>query len=380
MEQKLELNIDMNGTIGSQVLKYATSLSNCKKLTLRDLIRNLDSDNNEYEAHYSLPFGTTKFEYKNSRMEIIYNCFENNIVGTSHNAIIPKTLKIICFATKDILTQFLIDSKEFSQPKKENKIICKILKNGYWSFLTKLPKRDKSSVFLPEKQKEIILEDVLKFKQKKEVYLKYGIPFKRNYLFEGIPGCGKTTLILSIASELDMDIAIVNFGPNITDSIFMNAISNLPKNYILVLEDIDSLFLNRESTRENKSSVTFSGILNTLDGLARNEGLITFMTTNYVKRLDKALIRPGRIDYKLNFDYATKYQIQQMYKFFFPNKLDNFDKFYKKIKKYKTTTTVLQKYFFENIESPDNIIKNLKIFIDLCKDYNKDEVYKNMYI
>ena len=114
-----------------------------------------------------------------------------------------------------------------------------------------------------------------------------------------------------------MDIAIVSFAPAITDGIFMNAVSNLPKNSILVLEDIDSLFIKRESSRENKSCVSFSGVLNILDGLARREGLITFMTTNFAEKLDRALVRPGRIDYKLHFDYATKYQIKEMYKFFF---------------------------------------------------------------
>ena len=59
-------------------------------------------------------------------------------------------------------------------------------------------------------------------------------------MLEGIPGFGKTTLFLTIASELELDVAIVNFGPKITDSIFMNAVSNLQKNTILVLEDIDS--------------------------------------------------------------------------------------------------------------------------------------------
>ncbi len=375
-QNKCELDIDMTGTLGTQVLKFATVLANCNNFTLRDLVKN--NDNGKYEAKYYLPIGTTKFKYKETDMEIIYTRYENNIVGTAHYAEFPTSLKIICYNLKEILTQFLIDAREHSQPEKENKIICKILKNGYWSFLTKLPKRDKSSVFLPKKDKENILNDVTNFKNKKNIYHKYGIPYKRNYLLEGIPGCGKTTLILTVASELDMDIAIVNFGPNITDSVFMNAISNLPKNYILVLEDIDSLFINRQSTRENKSCVSFSGVLNTLDGLARNSGLITFMTTNYISKLDKALVRPGRIDLKLHFDFATECQIKKMYEFFFPNKLNDFKKFYKHIKKYKTTTSVLQKYFFDNLES-DDILKNIKTFIDLSEDYNKDEFYKNMY-
>ena len=370
-----EVDIDTNGTLSNNVLQYIVELSKSRKFTLRDLTKKGDI---EYKAKYYLSYGITRFKYKDTHMEVHYNRYENSVVGTAHYPEFPTTLKIICYSEKEILTKFLIDAKEFSQPQKEDKIICRILKNGFWSFLNKLPKRNQHSVFLPEGQKENILNDVEKFKNRKELYFKYGVPFKRNFLLEGQPGCGKTTLILTVASELNMDIAIVSFAPAITDGIFMNAVSNLPKNSILVLEDIDSLFIKRESSRENKSCVSFSGVLNILDGLARREGLITFMTTNFAEKLDRALVRPGRIDYKLHFDYATKYQIKEMYKFFFPNKMDSFDKFYKQINKYKTNTCILQKYFFENLEEND-ICDNLKDFIKMCNDFNGNQSYKSMY-
>lgn len=44
--------------------------------------------------------------------------------------------------------------------------------------------------------------------------------------------------------------------------------------------------------------VTFSGLLNCLDGVASAEARIMFMTTNYLERLDPALVRPGRVDVK----------------------------------------------------------------------------------
>lgn len=45
-----------------------------------------------------------------------------------------------------------------------------------------------------------------------------------------------------------------------------------------------------------QSSVTFSGFLNALDGVASGEERIVFLTTNHLSRLDPALIRPGRVD------------------------------------------------------------------------------------
>ncbi len=372
---KCELELDMNGTLGKDVLKYGVSLSDIKSYTLKELWKN---DEKDYEAKYQLPFGITNLDFEGTKIEIHYSRDVARVVGTAHYAEYPVRLKIICYNTEDILTKFLVEAKKFTKHKKEDKIICRILKNGYWSFLNKLPKRNSSSVFLPKQQKEEVLNDVKAFLKKQDLYERYGIPYKRNYLLEGIPGCGKTTLILTIASELEMDVAIVNFGPKISDSVFMNAVSNLQKGTILVLEDIDSLFLKRESTRENKSAVSFSGVLNILDGLARNEGLITFMTTNYANRLDDALIRPGRIDYKIHFDYSTKDQIQKMYNYFFEERKDDFDKFYNAIKKYKTTTSILQKFFFENLDTK-NLLKQLDFFIKLSKDCNKDEIYKTLY-
>ncbi len=64
--------------------------------------------------------------------------------------------------------------------------------------------------------------------------------------------------------------------------------------------------------------VTLSGLLNTLDGVASTEARIVFMTTNYIDRLDPALIRPGRVDYKALIGYASKHQLQQMFIRFYP--------------------------------------------------------------
>ena len=89
--------------------------------------------------------------------------------------------------------------------------------------------------------------------------------------------------------------------------------------------------------------VSFSGILNVLDGMARKNGLITFMTTNYVNRLDKALIRPSRVDVIMKFKDATEDQIKQMYSRFFPER-DDFDKFYNKISHIHFSICAIQKF------------------------------------
>lgn len=96
-----------------------------------------------------------------------------------------------------------------------------------------------------------------------------------------------------------------------------------PQQSIILLEDIDAAFASREDTQQQKAAydglnrVTFSGLLNALDGVASTEARIVFMTTNYLSRLDPALIRPGRVDLKEFVGHCTRHQLEQMYRRFY---------------------------------------------------------------
>ena len=102
-------------------------------------------------------------------------------------------------------------------------------------------------------------------------------------------------------------------------------LSIAPQQSIILLEDIDAAFVSREdhpgmkTAYDGLSRLSLSGLLNALDGVASTEARILFMTTNYLERLDPALIRPGRVDYKQCIDYATAHQLQCMYSHFFPD-------------------------------------------------------------
>lgn len=92
----------------------------------------------------------------------------------------------------------------------------------------------------------------------------------------------------------------------------------------MLLEDVDAAFLSRDLAAENPvkyqglGRLTFSGLLNALDGVASTEARIVFMTTNHVDRLDPALIRPGRVDMKEYVGYCSHWQLTQMFQRFYP--------------------------------------------------------------
>ena len=234
--------------------------------------------------------------------------------------------------------------------------------------MSRLPKRDKSTLHLPNKVLPNLIKDLRDFLKGEDKYLKYGIPYKRNYLLEGLPGTGKTSLIFVLASYFNMDIAIINFSLSIDDATFMKSVTKLPEDCFLVLEDIDTLFVERKPGDSNRSMVSFSGILNTLDGIARRTKQITFLTTNYISKLDSALIRPGRIDKVITFNYSTSEQIKYFFDSFLPNQKENWDEFVKKIKNIKTTSAILQSFFFKYINS-DNIL----VHVDELKKMSHDK-------
>ena len=69
--------------------------------------------------------------------------------------------------------------------------------------------------------------------------------------------------------------------------------------------------------------ITLSGLLNALDGVSAQEGRLLFATTNRYHSLDPALIRPGRMDIRVEFRLASQYQARELYKrFYFPDAPD----------------------------------------------------------
>ena len=63
--------------------------------------------------------------------------------------------------------------------------------------------------------------------------------------------------------------------------------------------------------------VTFAGLLNALDGVAAQEGKLLFLTTNHIDKLDAALIRPGRVDYRARLGLASKPAARQLFARFY---------------------------------------------------------------
>jgi chaperone BCS1 len=194
---------------------------------------------------------------------------------------------------------------------------------SYWVPQGFMRPRPLDSVYLPDRQKEQMYEDLQQFLESESWYHEMGIPYRRGYLLHGVPGSGKSSLVAAVAGAVGMHLYVVNL-PGITDQGLQELLRNVsaPRAIVLV-EDIDGAHAAqaRDGDRDEKAQkadvLTVSGLLNALDGVASRDGYVTIMTTNRRESLDPALTRPGRVDMEIGFEYATQGQAQALYQRFY---------------------------------------------------------------
>ena len=204
-----------------------------------------------------------------------------------------------------------------------------------WSRVEAYMPRQLEAVVLEPGEKERLLQDVEKFRGSRRRYRELGIPYHRGYLLYGPPGTGKTSLVSALAAKFAMSIYVVDLS-TFNDRSLINAINDVPPNSVVLFEDIDCMksgktrdkleeWVNKQEgassgAREepDKLGVTLSGLLNVLDGFRAPESVLFVMTSNKLEALDPALLRPGRIDFRLFLGKATDRQKVELYRRFFP--------------------------------------------------------------
>jgi mitochondrial chaperone BCS1 len=323
---------------------------------------------------YGLPYGKTEYIFNDSTIYI--NLEKDGEIMNLGSYTSYYTKLLLSSKSKTHLDSFLIVCKDYCYKKPEKKILIKLYKNGFWGRVSELVKRKLSSIFLEDNKKEIIINDIDNFFNNKKDYYNFSVPYKRNYLLYGPPGTGKTSLIYAIASTYNLDIHILTLNPSMNDQTLISCISKISSKSILLLEDIDSLYEMRQKNEKN-NLVSFSCLLNILDGLSAKSGLITFITTNYINRLDPALLRAGRIDLKIEISYAKKQQIKNMIIKLYPLELKNFDNFWKHVKDKKIPMAAFQNFLFHCFQNKKNIDKEVQFLLNLLN--NKQNNYSTMF-
>jgi chaperone BCS1 len=210
------------------------------------------------------------------------------------------------------------------------------VRDKYWEKVRAYTPRLLESVILKPEEKEHLVLDIEKFQFSKERYSQLGVPYHRGYLFYGPPGTGKTSLVSALAANFGMSIYAISLT-DFNDKTLMKAIHDVPPHSVILFEDVDCMKTGnarldpeewarkqKPEDRDDKADpldrvgVTLSGLLNVLDGFHAPENVLFVMTTNKIETLDHALLRPGRIDYRLFLGKAGEEQKIELYIRFFP--------------------------------------------------------------
>ena len=300
--------------------------------------------------------------------------------------------------TKENLMQLIEHSNDYIREKHETQIKSSsetirifYYQKEFWSLLCKAPKRPIETLYLKEGQKQELLSMVEEFfsPETRSLYLSFGMPYKHVVLLYGVPGSGKTSTISSIASYFSCDIYTIPITKQLTDYGMIDALSEIndreDKKKIIVLEDIDCIFDTSRKEGDEHNMVTLQSILNCLDGHMCVEGTLLFMTANNPEKMDYAMLRSCRVDYKLELGYADEYQTKSIFETFLPKQMDKFTKFYKKISHRDFTTAMLQEFLFYN-RKHENILDLIPQFMEIVDKNNpkklsvKDGSDKNLYM
>ena len=207
--------------------------------------------------------------------------------------------------------------------------------NDGWDFVEGYAPRLLDSVILQPGEKEHLVQDIENFRKSRQRYERLGVPYHRGYLLYGPPGTGKTSLVSALAAHFGLSIYSINLA-DFNDRTLMNAVNQIVRNSVLLFEDIDCMkssnarvpsnpsakdgtqARNEKENAIEKNGITLSGLLNVLDGFYAPTNVLFMMTTNRIETLDEALLRPGRIDYKLYLGRAGGSQKVELYRRFFP--------------------------------------------------------------
>jgi len=273
-----------------------------------------------------------------------------------------------------LFSQILNDAKDMAMSKEEGRtVIYNAMAHEWRPFGNPKQIRPFNSVILHESTGEEIAADVEDFLQSQKWYLERGVPYRRGYLLHGPPGCGKSSYVLALSGALRYSICVLNLGdPSLTDDRLQHLLAVAPPRTIILIEDIDqasSVQVERDGPYAGSTRVTFSGLLNALDGVTATEERLVFMTTNKYNTLPPALIRPGRVDMKIYIGLASRDQFSRMFSRFYPDASKELEtRFCDGFENTGLSMAELQGYFLYFKDSPERAVESIDMYLHKTKN------------
>lgn len=161
-----------------------------------------------------------------------------------------------------------------------------------------------SDLVLDESIVRLVRDDFHLFLEREDWYRRHRLPFRRGYLLHGPPGNGKSSVIRAMLSTPGISGFTLNpFRPFSDDDLlatmFREAAQSAPA--VIVVEDLDRCF-PADKDGEPRTQISLQQLLNHLDGVGNQDGIVVVATANNPRVLDPAILRrPGRFDRVVGF-------------------------------------------------------------------------------
>lgn len=394
IKQKISKNKVKNiNKVKEFILNYEGD-DNCKKNknSFNEILYMVDQENefkllgkDEIDIYYSISYKIVKDDKKSSEDKI----YTLNLISKNSNKV--NLIDIQKYVDK------LIDNYELH---KNNELKSNLYIFQYEGF------DDKNQIFkmYPFKttcsvdklyfdNKEKIMNQINFFVNNKDWYIKRGKPYTLGVCSYGNPGCGKTSFVKAIGKLLNrhiilVDISKIRYQKNADEIFFNEKINNIKIPYdkrIYVFPDFDcmsDLTNNREINHKifdnldsNKNQIenfkkilnnhesikntplNLSKLLNIFDGIPERTGQIIMMDTNHIDKIDKALLRPGRIDCLIEFKKMNLLNMLKMINNHYNSNLKLEDIKKENDRKWTPAEIFMKCTQFQNLE---DLLKNLK--------------------
>lgn len=234
------------------------------------------------------------------------------------------------------------------------------------------------------------------FLTRRDWYEKKGIPYTLGFLFHGGPGTGKTSSVKAIANTarrhiINIQLSEIKTKAQLRHLFFNDEIhvynGTTTERYTIpvherlyVIEDIDAMgdAVLRREWKKPESSVTekpkkskedawldsldedikepidLSFLLNLLDGTLESSGRILAVSSNFPERIDRALIRPGRIDMIVHFKKCNSQILHEMVTSFYDKEITGLQ-----CEDYKWSPAEVNQILFRNFDTPENAVREL---------------------
>ena len=328
------------------------------------------------EEEFSVALGCTKFKFENN--EMVLRCERFGEPFPYHCDIKQFEAVLLYGPSFEIISKFITNIREKYKTPKESKFVIFrwVPKHSDWIDDSFGEKRSIESVILQNKIKTEVMADIDEFTSENTVdwYKKHRIPYRRGYMFHGPPGTGKTSIITALTTYMKRNLYRINLvAPGLCDDSLLSAIQQVPEDSVVMFEDIDALFgVHRE--KNESFNVTFSGLLNSIDGVGDStRGLIFMFTTNHLDKVDDALKRCGRIDRSFELGYCCDQQLIDMFLRFYPNCHDHADLFKTNVRRNTTelSPAEAQHHFImhrksDSLKASTELIMNMKFKSTNC--------------